>query len=132
MPSLSLKEILDRLIIVAPYSIIFDNIGIFKMVVDTVMKIFRKGCNHYAYPRTDTSIRVPVLWYEILVRIYAVGGLIVRKERWNYLNHLVLSGPREIGMEAIKNWMRHATTEIARAGLLYEFDENGGQVGKKN
>ena len=130
-PSLSITEILDRLVEIAAHSIILDNQEIFKMVVDTLMKVYRKGFNDHSYPRSDTRIIVQVLWYEILFRIYALGGLIVRKGRWEFIKLLVLLGPREIGINGDKNWIRHATTEIARANLLYEFDQAGNRVGEK-
>jgi Putative DNA-binding domain len=55
------------------------------------------------------------LWLAVIARVFAVGGLAVRQRLWPSIRVLVLQHPR--GDRFYANWVRHAHTQAARAGM---------------
>jgi hypothetical protein len=63
----------------------------------------------------------PQVWLAIVERIYGMGSLAVRHDRWHVVRTLTVQLPRvlvEDGYE--KNWLRHAVTMASRAQHLRE------------
>ena len=63
------------------------------------------------------QVETATYWLDILVRVYALGSLAVRCERWNAARSLTL---QTIGDEtySYRSWIRHGMVEAARAGIL--------------
>lgn len=56
-------------------------------------------------------------WLDIMVRIYALGALAVRYDRWNLMRFLIL---QSVGDDtySYRSWIRHGMVEASRAGIL--------------
>jgi hypothetical protein len=56
------------------------------------------------------------MWLTVLERVFALGGLATRLERWELVRTLVVQRPKGLH-QLYRNWMRHGLTHAARANL---------------
>jgi hypothetical protein len=64
----------------------------------------------------DPLAKAPRVWLAIVERVFALGALAVRRERWRAVRTLTTQLPQplaEVGFE--RNWLRHALTMASRA-----------------
>src|SRR4029077_2896458 len=97
--------------------------------VDTVLSILarvysmpvREGdARRFAYnTQIPPSEVAPRVWLAIIERIYSLGALSARLEKWDVLRTLTLQHPKDVS-DYERNWLRHALTMAARAGHLRE------------
>jgi hypothetical protein len=127
-PVLAVGEILDRLATVSATAAILDDSVIFYLALDALAKAYFEGFDRNSIPRTDLKVRPSELWLEILKRLYALGGLLVRLERWGDIRRITLQAT-SIGAEPYvdSNWFRHGLTAAARANLLRSLDDQGNE-----
>ncbi len=81
-------------------------------IVATAIEVKRLGFSSHVAP----AAKAPPIWLAIIERVFALGGLAVRREAWEAVRMLAiqLPGPlAEAGYEA--NWLRHALTMASRA-----------------
>lgn len=69
-------------------------------------------------------------YLDVLVRVLAVGALVVRREAWELLPDLSNRAVKEGGGYEWPSWLRHAVTMASRANLLQDSDgrSKGGQA----
>lgn len=124
-PELSLSDILDRVTIVSALAVIVNNQTAFELSIEALGKVYLRGLDGNGVKRSNTILKAQVVWLEVLKRVYAIGGLIVRKKRWKLLRMLVLQGPVVGEMSWYENWISHGVTEAARANLFYRSEHDG-------
>jgi hypothetical protein len=75
----------------------------------------------------DPNEKAPKVFLEVLERIYALGALTVRLERWEAVRQLTLQFPGRID-DYWKNWLRHGLVMASRAQQFSERREDGQTV----
>jgi Putative DNA-binding domain len=76
--------------------------------------------------RLDPADLAPKLWLTILQRVFALGALAVREERWAAVHALVTQLPTKLAEDGYEvNWLRHGITMASRADQLKEEDDDG-------
>jgi hypothetical protein len=73
--------------------------------------------------RINPEEMAPRLWFEMLHRLYGLGAAAVRYEKWNLVKTIGLQKP-EGAADYERNWLRHALTMSARAGLLQQVEND--------
>jgi hypothetical protein len=74
--------------------------------------------------------KAPRVWLAIIERVFALGGLAVRREAWKAVRTLTTQLPaplQEGGFE--RNWLRHALTMASRARHFVVTTEGQQQIG---
>lgn len=122
-----LSHLLDQLTCFAATFLTYEIEDWFAKVIATLDKIYsmplRPGdAQRFAY---STGINPtepgPRVWLEIIERVYALGALAVRLERWKAVRVLTLQIPKGL-IDYDKNWLRHALTMASRARHLNDED----------
>ncbi len=120
--------LLDRLTCLTALFLNLDKPTEFSRAVPAINKIYDIGFGQSGEGRSDLAIKASKLWLEVIRRVWALGGLAVRREDWNAVRLLILQRPKGLVIgEYYNNWLRHALTMAARAGDLQEQQE-GRQV----
>jgi hypothetical protein len=76
------------------------------------------------------AAKAPRIWLAIIERVFALGGLAVRREMWKAVRILTTQLPaplQEAGYE--RNWLRHALTMASRARQFAVATEGQQQIG---
>jgi len=125
----ALCELLDRLTCLAATFLTLDQDDRVSDVIGVVARIYgmplRPGdAERFGYStQINPEEMAPQLWFQTLERLYGLGALAVRYEKWNALRTIGLQKPE--GAAAYeKNWLRHALTMSARAGLLRQVEDD--------
>jgi hypothetical protein len=119
------SDLLDRLTCLAATLMRFGRGEWLQRVIDTLVQIYRMPVRSEDVERYEYSTQIPPderaprVWLEILDRVYALGALAVREERWNVVRRLVLQPATGEGTY-YKNWLRQALVTASRAQQLVE------------
>lgn len=117
--------LLDRLACLAALFLSLDRSIEFSRAVTAFNKIYDIGFSESGRGRSDMAIKPSKLWLEVIGRVYALGGLAVRREDWSAVRLLILQRPKGLVVgEFYNNWLRHALTMASRAGDLEEQQED--------
>ncbi len=125
----ALGELLDRLTCLAATFLTLDQDERVSDVIGVMARVYgmplRPGdAQRFGYStRINPEEMAPRLWFQTLERLYGLGALAVRYEKWNVLRTIGLQKP-EGAAEYEKNWLRHALTMSARAGLLQQVEDD--------
>jgi hypothetical protein len=111
---LTIPDLLDRIVTIAGVAAALDDKATFDQALRALSAVYQSNFTASGHRRHDTAVAPTVVWLETLTRVYALGGLLVRLERWSWIRDLVLTGPIVGEMEWYGNWIRHALTEAAR------------------
>jgi hypothetical protein len=126
-----LGNLLDKLVCLAATLLAYDQGRWFERVVEVLAEIysmpFREGdAEHFGYStRIDPRVEAPRVALQVIERVYALGGLAVRRDQWQAVRQLTLQHPKRL-TDYEPNWLRHALTISSRGGHLQE--EKGDQV----
>lgn len=72
----------------------------------------------------------PRVWLAIIRRVYALGGLVVRREAWGAVRTLTVQLPGPVAQNGYDtNWLRHALTMASRARHFGEGVRGQPQIG---
>lgn len=110
-----LRTILDRAASVAAVGLGVRRSELLQQAVDALLRIYNLG---FDSPWGPSVIRSADLWLEAITRVYAIGGLAVRRRNWPAVKTLTLQRGRGRDFDYYPNWLRHALTEAANAGAL--------------
>ena len=111
--------LLDRVTGLAALFLSLDRSVEFSRAVTALNKIYDVGFSESGGGRSDMAIKPSKLWLEVIGRVYALGGLAVRREDWRAVRLLILQRPKGLVVgEFYNNWLRHALTMASRAGDL--------------
>lgn len=113
-----LKVVLDRLTTVAALALDLDRPRYFTLACQAFAELYGWAVQDLQV-QTSSHGLVPVLWLRIAERLYALGGLAVRRQQWSSVRELALldvAGPDEGGGR--RTWHRDALTQSSRARLF--------------
>jgi hypothetical protein len=120
-----LDDLLDSLACLAANFLSYDEPSWFDKVIDVFVRLYDLPFEHadskrFGYASAlDPEEVAPRLWLAILERVFALGALAVREERWDAARALMIQLPPGLvqgGYEA--NWLRHGITMASRASHL--------------
>jgi len=120
-----LGDLLDKLTCLAATFLAYDQDAWFQRVIDVLTQIYsmplREGDADYFLYNTQFAPRVvpPRVWVQVIERVFGLGGLAVRSEKWTAVRELTLQRPKRLG-DYDRNWLRHALTMVSRGGHLQE------------
>ncbi len=118
------QAILDRIFALAVMALLYGTVAQFERVIDAVADYY------YAIPQISDVVNntSPAerdrasAWLDVVVRIYALGGLAVRQRKWLELRSLVLHPYSVSPTYRYASWIRHAGVSAARANVLTASD----------
>jgi hypothetical protein len=118
-----LRTILDRLACFAATVLHFGFRDWFEEAVRTFLAIYDSALDSQRNWRQAgaSGITPERLWLEVIIRIEALGGLVVRKGDWVAVRTLAMQASKD--RDTYNSWVRHGLTQAARANL---FDEPQG------
>lgn len=111
-----LETLLDRLLQLGSFAAFTARDEWVQEVLVALAAIYERGF------RLPSDRRRAILWMNLMARLFALGGLVVRSRRWSLLRDIVLQQPRGLD-QLYLNWIRHAHTQAARAELPGPDDE---------
>lgn len=117
-----LETLLDRVAAVAALGLTLYNDELFERALSVLVAIYNVGFDQHGHTRSDLAVQPPMLWRLIAQRVMALGGLAVRRKNWSAVRQLALQRGR--GDDFWTNWLRHAITMAARAGLMSRREGN--------
>lgn len=106
-------EALDRLTLLILQCIYFDRDEVARMALEHLERSYQR----LTASRADTRVRL-----EIITRLYVLGSLVVRLERWGWIRDLVLrpvSSP-DYPEYIYSSWVRQGQVAATRAGVFPE------------
>jgi len=87
-----LLPILDSLAVISAVAIRYDQLELFSRTIDALYEIFKEAADlDYATPESrEVHFGASWVWKEIVARIYALGALLVKYERFSWIPDLAL------------------------------------------
>jgi hypothetical protein len=117
-----LGPILDRVAAMAISFITAEHEAWFTRSMALMNKMYEFGFDKNGYTRRSVpavgGLNSAEYWYGILQRVMGIGSFAVRSESWSSVRALILQRPVGYEFRHYNNWIRHAVTESARAGLF--------------
>lgn len=107
---------LDRLIGIAATLMTINQTPELHQVIRAVEVIYNATFDASGLDRRDLRIAPDDLRFRIVTRVYALGALSVREERWADVRRLVAVRPKSHDGDYWQNWLFHADIAAARAG----------------
>jgi len=117
----NLSATLDKLVCLAATFMEYEVENWFDAVLELLVRI-------YGMPVTEDQARLyghrtnippedvgPRVWLQIIERAVALGGLAVRRKRWNVVRSLTIQLPPVLADDYNRNWLRHGLTMASRA-----------------
>lgn len=109
---------LDRLTALAALALELDRPKYFSMAVRSLLSVYDWAVTDLRVNSSDHRL-TPLLHLRIAERLYALGALAVRYERWDQVRELVLAPVPGLHEHSVaRTWHRDALTNSARANLL--------------
>jgi hypothetical protein len=114
-PLIDHSIVLDRLISMAALTVQLSKAELFSEIITALHRI-------YEVPITSDGLStkwphgvVHELWENVLIRLYGLGGLVVRLERWEFLPLIFDKKVRGETNYQYGNWIRHGITMAAQS-----------------
>lgn len=111
-----LNTLLDRVTSVAALGLTFNKSTYCELGLQALVKIYELGVDQNGVTRG--GVDAPQLWLTIIDRVYALGGLAVRGQKWAEVRSIANRKPRGQDFTYWASWLRHALTMAARAEIL--------------
>lgn len=106
----SFIPILDKISIVAVQTLYYKRESLAEEAVDTLREIY-----------TNLETYMPEKRFQVIIRLYVIGAMAVRKRAWSFINNLVLRPqPSEVDYYTYSSWIRHGQVEASRAEIVPE------------
>jgi hypothetical protein len=119
----TLDTIIDRLTSAAAIGISVARPEFRTRAINGLMQVYNLAYDANGHPRSvPNGIPAPLLWLHVIIRVYGLGGLAVRKQTWNAVTELALQ--RASGDDYYTNWLRQTLTSASRANLLQSREED--------
>lgn len=128
-PETDLLRLVDSLICFAAILLRLDQQTLLSSTMRELFAVYSMGHDAHGLARHDLPIAAPRLWLWVLERLVGLGGLAVRRERWDALRPIVLQHGEGYEWGPYKTWLRHGLTMAARAGLFTrEIDAQSSEI----
>jgi hypothetical protein len=125
-PETELSQFLDSSICFAATLLRLNQVEHLTATIRALFSVYSVGHDAHGLARQDLPISAAQLWLWILERLVGLGGLAVRRERWDALRPIVFQHGEGYEWGPYKTWLRHGLTMAAREGLFTR--EIDGQV----
>ncbi|MEU6071952.1 ATP-binding protein [Streptomyces sp. NPDC047082] len=113
------QVLLDRVTQLCAAAVITGHDGLTRQGIQALARTYQSAADLYGHPRACiTGPDAATLWWSIIARTEAIGGLAVREERWETVRTLALQRPAVGGRARYVSWLRHGLTHAARDGVL--------------
>jgi hypothetical protein len=131
-----LPTLLDSIICLAATFLSYGSEGWFESVIQLLVDAYAAAgdvtvVTSFGYTtQISPAARAPLVWLAIIQRVFALGGLAVRREKWEAVRTLTTQLPAPLqqgGYE--RNWLRHALTMANRARHFAVRTEGQHQIG---
>ena len=124
-----LAALLDKLTCLAATFLEYEQQDWFERVIDLLVEVYamplREGdVQRFGYSsRISSEERSPRVWLVVIERVFGLGALAVRRNRWDAVRTLTLQLPEPIAEDGYDtNWLRHTLTMASRA-QKFEHEE---------
>ncbi|QBX55065.1 ATP-binding protein [Nocardioides seonyuensis] len=122
---------LDALGLIACQAVLYDQKDTYNAAIEALWRVYNAGGSspqHVLSTGADRDTGEHLL--AVILRVYAVGALVVREKRWGYLTSLVLRSVDVSPTYGYASWLRHGLVYAARVDLLQgdEGRHRGGQA----
>lgn len=118
---------LDALAVVACQAVIYGRDDVFTKTVDAIERVYTA-----TGPSDDVGVNDATAKHslDVILRVFAIGALVVRKKAWTLLPTLVVRPVQVSPHYTYASWLRHGAVRAARANLLQGDDgrNRGGQL----
>lgn len=127
-----LAELLDKLAVIATVALEYEQDELFERVIGVFAQIYSLPVGQYDDRRfglstyIDPAEKAPRVFLQVLDRVYALGALAVRLNRWEPVRQLTLQFPDRLD-DYWKNWLRHGQVMASRAQQLSKT-QNGREI----
>jgi hypothetical protein len=125
-----LGQILDKIAAIGALALEYDRPDLLTRTVYLLTELYsyrltpeddrRYGLNAFI----DPEEKPPRIFLAVIERIYGLGALAIRLERWQAVRELTLQRPARVD-NYWRNWLRHASVMASRAQQLRRRDEGG-------
>lgn len=126
-PDLTLDEILDRIVTIAAEAATLNDDTHFAQAVEALAKVYMSVFDPNGGQRKALNAEPAVVWRSVLERVEALGGLLVRLERFDLVRPLVLAVTDLTDIRPGRNWLRHGLTQASQAGAFHDQDSDGNE-----
>jgi len=113
-----LGALLDKIAALAARGLVLQSNTLLEMAMETLRSIYDGVADQYGRERPNLMLPPAEVWLALIERVYALGGLAVRKRRWRAVAELALQRPDVLRGYRYRSWLRHAHVMAARAELL--------------
>ncbi len=120
-----LSDLLDKLACLAATFLMSGQEQFFERVVSILTQIYSMPghdgeSESFLYSsQIDPGAPSPRVWLQVIERVYALGALAVRHDKWEAVRDLTVQRPKRIGNYE-RSWLPHALVMASRAGHLSE------------
>ena len=120
-----LAGLLDKLVCLAATFLMTGQSEWFNMIIGVLTQIYSMPGNDREHDsflyvtQIDPQALAPRVWLQVSQRVYALGALAVRHDKWAAVRELTVQRPKAVG-EYERTWLPHALVMASRAGHLRE------------
>ena len=114
-PLIDYTAVLDRLLAMTTLTAQLSRTELFKEIISAFHRIYELPISSDGLSTRWTQDKSNEVWESILVRLYALGGLVVRLHRWEFLPLIFDTKVRGETGRRYGNWIRHGITMAARS-----------------
>ncbi len=117
--------VLDRLLSLGGTLVTIDRDQEVSFVIDGLGAIYNRLLDEHGLDRQGLFVSPDAIRLKLVTRAYALGALLVRREKWTLVRRLAAFKPRVHDADYWTNWLVHADVMAARAGLHNDAQRNG-------
>ncbi len=125
------SHVLNRIALVAGQGAVHERRDVYEAAVTCLRTVYDStGLPGGAVRLHGTDAEIAQRLLDVLLRVMAVGSLVVREKAWDLLGSLALQPVEVSPTYRYTSWLRHGAVYAARAGLLQGDDggQRGGQL----
>ena len=87
------------------------------LAIDAITATYDQLVGEFGHDRPGLQVSPDAIRLKLVTRAYALGALLVRREKWSLARKLIAFTPRVPDAEWWTNWLVHGDVMSARAGL---------------
>ncbi len=121
--------VLDRLVSLAGILVTVDRDEEAVLTIDAMTTTYDQLVGESGLDRRGLQVSPDAIRLKLITRAYALGALLVRREKWNLAHKLIAFTPRVPDADWWTNWLVHGDVMSARAGLHNDPERQGAYRG---
>lgn len=124
-PDGDVDGVLDRVLSLAGILVTVDRDDEAAAAIGALTSTYDQLVDEYGHDRRGLHVSPDAIRLKLVTRAYALGGLLVRREKWWLARRLIAFTPRLPDSDWWTNWLVHGDVMSARAGLHDEPERQG-------